>query len=199
MLLSFCRVHESFSFPLQNFYTRNLRIGDIDIISHLLAFEFSSSCLYSGFDRIPASMLSAFQLEELAYKTVYANRIENICGQPNPYTMRVAVDSRTSQLAGFVELRILDDGVLFNFETPVIGNLAVVRDYRRQGVGTILLNCAENSAKSLGYSLCTLNVDVKNVGALHLYREKHGYWRYADFDRNFIDEEGMTLLIKELV
>ena len=55
-----------------------------------------------------------------------------------------------------------------------INNVAVLPDFQGRGVGTRLLAFAEGKAKSAGLGICSLCVEIENVGARSLY-ERLGY------------------------
>jgi ribosomal protein S18 acetylase RimI-like enzyme len=55
-----------------------------------------------------------------------------------------------------------------------LSNLAVYQEYRGQGVGTGLLEKAEEEAKAMGLEKLSLYVEVDNPGAIRLY-EKYGF------------------------
>ena len=50
--------------------------------------------------------------------------------------------------------------------------LVVKEDYRKQGIGGILIDFIINKAVEMGYSEISIGVDKKNEGALRLYRRK---------------------------
>jgi ribosomal protein S18 acetylase RimI-like enzyme len=55
-----------------------------------------------------------------------------------------------------------------------LSNLAVYQEYRGRGVGTGLLEKAEEEAKTMGLEKLSLYVEVDNPGAIRLY-EKYGF------------------------
>jgi len=56
--------------------------------------------------------------------------------------------------------------------TPELG-IAVLSEYRGQGIGTVLMDAVEGRAKDFGYHSLSLSVDPQNP-ALHLY-QRYGY------------------------
>lgn len=74
------------------------------------------------------------------------------------------------------------------FESMVnILGLAVLTDYRRNGVGKALLNHTENWAKGLGINFVRLNSGIARKGA-------HGFYRAMGYD----DEKEQIRFIKYL-
>ena len=55
-----------------------------------------------------------------------------------------------------------------------VNTLAVSSDFQGQGIGSHLLNYAEHKARNMYCNKCTLNVEVSNLRAHHLY-ERLGY------------------------
>ncbi|MHC1635838.1 MAG: ribosomal protein S18-alanine N-acetyltransferase [Candidatus Methanospirareceae archaeon] len=55
-----------------------------------------------------------------------------------------------------------------------ISGIAVEREYRRRGIGSRLLETAEEKFKRDGFDKVTLEVRKSNIGAIRLY-EKQGY------------------------
>ncbi|MBD1383323.1 GNAT family N-acetyltransferase [Metabacillus arenae] len=55
--------------------------------------------------------------------------------------------------------------------TPVISGLAVLPQYRGQGIGTLLMNRLINKARDAGYLSLSLSVDPANP-AMNLYEKK---------------------------
>ncbi|KAK3266608.1 hypothetical protein CYMTET_24782 [Cymbomonas tetramitiformis] len=86
---------------------------------------------------------------------------------------------------------VLDDGTTDDTDTrgrcwPYMANLAVQSDMRRQGLGRLLIDAAEQVATSWGYSELVLKVEDDNAAALELY-ESMGYEEVGR------DEHAMTL------
>jgi ribosomal protein S18 acetylase RimI-like enzyme len=55
-------------------------------------------------------------------------------------------------------------------ETPELG-IAIVPEYRKQGIGTLLLEKIIEQAKLDGYKALSLSVDPRNEAAVQLYRK----------------------------
>jgi ribosomal protein S18 acetylase RimI-like enzyme len=80
----------------------------------------------------------------------------------------------------FVKLGESVVGVVVFREEPdnlLIGSLGVAKEYRRLGVATFVLRCAEQSAARLGKEWLELSVLKRNVPARRLYAEFGFRWR----------------------
>ena len=84
-----------------------------------------------------------------------------------PHSICLAAIAPDGSVAGHVSMRhIINEGH--------IGNLAVAKAYRRQGVGALLLEALIQEALRLEMIGLTLEVRVSNQGAIALY-EKYGF------------------------
>ncbi|MBD2020332.1 GNAT family N-acetyltransferase [Leptolyngbya sp. FACHB-36] len=85
-------------------------------------------------------------------------------------------DARQSQIVGTVEIDLLPVPVLPFLEShsPYVSNLAVKREYRRQGIAQRLLAACEQIAIEQGFQNLYLHVQDKNDVAKQLYT-KVGY------------------------
>ncbi len=81
------------------------------------------------------------------------------------------------QLAGFIVIFINntpDFSLLVPRRIAIVDNFGVHPDFRKQGIGTALINTAETWAKNKGAGNIELNVYLFNTSAIHLY-QKLGY------------------------
>ena len=65
-------------------------------------------------------------------------------------------------------------GVHTVLDESYIANVAVKGDFRRLGIGSMLLDCVEEKVKAKACSFISLEVRVSNTPAINLY-QKHGY------------------------
>ena len=80
--------------------------------------------------------------------------------------------NRDGRVIGYIGISaILDEGY--------ITNIAVTEQYRKNGVGTLLLRKIFSFAKERALSFVSLEVRVSNSGAISLY-EKHGFTREGE-------------------
>lgn len=120
-------------------------------------------------EELQFSMRSIFQLAEIEKKCFgkdawsiaslrgeYENDFSHFWGEQ--------VDGVT---VGYVCVRIL-------YEEAQICNIAVLPEYRRQGIATRLLSTVSEYAKSQGCERCELEVNTANTPAVELYK-KCGY------------------------
>jgi ribosomal protein S18 acetylase RimI-like enzyme len=82
-------------------------------------------------------------------------------------------------IVGVVDLIVLQKEEVLNFldgatEYLYLSGMAVHNEYKRQGIGLLLLQAAETKARSLGFRFVVLQVYVENKAAQALY-EKAGY------------------------
>ena len=101
-----------------------------------------------------------------------------------------AQDDQDQRIVGSIWLQtVLDEGY--------IGNVAVLPEWRRQGIGDTLLDSAEQAALEKQLSFLTLEVRVSNGPAIALY-EKHGYQRVGLRPGYYTDpKEDALLMTKE--
>ena len=94
------------------------------------------------------------------------------------------------KVAGYIFLHIFDEGIH-------IVNIAVRKDMRKQGIGTLLLQKAEEIAKNKNVPLLVLEVRENNLPAISLYK-KHGFFVLRKIDGYYSDGENALLMVKEV-
>lgn len=88
-------------------------------------------------------------------------------------------------------------GIWVILDESHITNLAVHPDYRRQGIGSMLLECLLREAKDLGACRMTLEVRVSNTHAQELYL-KYGFVPRGIRPRYYNDEDAMIMWLDDL-
>ena len=83
------------------------------------------------------------------------------------------------------------------FETAELLNIAVAKEWRRQGIGDTLINALHARAKELGAERMMLEVRCSNVPAIALYR-KYGYEKIAVRKGYYADGEDADIMEKIL-
>ncbi len=69
-------------------------------------------------------------------------------------------------------------GILTAIDTADVMNIGVLPEYRKQGIGALLLQNLEEKAKFYNCTQMMLEVRESNMPAVHLY-QKHGYIQIA--------------------
>mmetsp|Transcript_30430 Transcript_30430/g.46068 ORF Transcript_30430/g.46068 Transcript_30430/m.46068 type:complete len:172 (-) Transcript_30430:1326-1841(-) len=72
---------------------------------------------------------------------------------------------------------IVGAGKMEKVETGYIGMLAVMASHRRQGIGKALVRRVLQRMRDLGCASVTLETEVSNVAAQHLYQDQFGFVR----------------------
>ena len=129
------------------------------------------------------------QLERMCFsrpwsKKMLAEELENQCA-----AFLVAQDGETGQVIGYAGLLVVAD-------EGYITNVAVLPEYRRQGVAAKLLAVFENFARGNHLAFLTLEVRPSNAAAIALY-ESFGF-RQAGRRKNYYDlpKEDALILTK---
>ncbi|MFK7696825.1 GNAT family N-acetyltransferase [Paenibacillus sp. HJGM_3] len=85
---------------------------------------------------------------------------------------RVLIAYKGYSPVGAVWYRLFDENEkgygFVDSDTPELG-IAILCEYRKQGIGQILMNAIINQAKLDGYKSLSLSVDPENTGAVRLY------------------------------
>jgi ribosomal protein S18 acetylase RimI-like enzyme len=124
------------------------------------------------------------------WERVAAERIYIGAEPPLDRTARVAKWSRryVEEGRGTMLVAEIDGDVIGSASVTGSGlydlGMAVLREYRRQGIGTALLEAAVAWARDHGGYKMTLQVWPHNLGAIALY-EKHGFEREGYLKRHY--------------
>jgi ribosomal protein S18 acetylase RimI-like enzyme len=104
----------------------------------------------------------------------------------------VLVATTHTQLAGYIL-------VLYRKSTTQarIYSLAVLKEFRQQKVATHLLDHAENEITKMKCKTIILEVDVKNISAIHFY-EKFGF-EVFDLHESFYEDGSDALRMKKIL
>ncbi len=79
----------------------------------------------------------------------------------NPHSKYIVAKLK-NEIVGFAGLKII-------FDEADIMNIVVKKSYRKNGIGTLLLKNLINIANNLNLNILTLEVNEKNLNAIHLY------------------------------
>jgi ribosomal protein S18 acetylase RimI-like enzyme len=150
--------------------------------------------------RIPIAVREARTEDAAALAEVYGESAEHhvrldpsLYAPPNPAMMaeryrkrmpsgadsEIFVAEVAGEVVGMVEIQLKQpDGeprMVRDMLTAEV-DIAVLNDYRSQGIGTRLMEAAEKWAGEKGAALMTLSAHVANVDAIRFHQERHG-WR----------------------
>lgn len=119
--------------------------------------------------QIEYSMQQIFQLADIEKKCFGRDAwsISNLRGEFETGFSHFIGEQIDGVTVGYVCVRIM-------YEEAQICNIAVLPDYRRQGIATRLLQAVAQFAKNQGCERCELEVNTANTPAVELYK-KCGY------------------------
>ena len=150
---------------------------------------------------MPFWKLPMFMLEESASRIQIYERLQHWVGTRN-HAMKVAIcDTGNGEIVGYCELgmsAVSNEAAILRQNVPMIGNLVVLEQYRKRGIGSALLSTVESIAREWGHNNIAVTVMDSNERALSLYVNKCGYRRVADLDYTFKDMPSRYVLIKDL-
>ncbi|MDJ0899895.1 MAG: GNAT family N-acetyltransferase [Xenococcus sp. MO_188.B8] len=89
--------------------------------------------------------------------------------QNSPLLYCCLVATKNSQIAGTVEISLQQPWWAITAQSPYISNLAVKKNYRRQGIAKKLLTQCEQVSRNWGYREIRLHVLADNHSAQKLY------------------------------
>ena len=104
----------------------------------------------------------------------FPKEVFDYCLDPNSHRF-IDVYKIDGKIVGFVDYVVLEDSPYPGINTwkgIFIGNIAIKKEYRRQGIGTELIHyirdvkCPENNVTEIG-----LEMEAKNINALNFYKK----------------------------
>lgn len=130
------------------------------------------------------------QLNEIEQKCFHGSwTADTLLSELNSPLSVVCTVSRSGRTAGFALGRAAaDEGELFQ--------IAVLEEYRRQGIAQQLLSALHEKLKEKGAVCCFLEVRSRNAAAVSLY-EKNGYQRIA-VRRGYYGDDDALIYRREL-
>lgn len=111
----------------------------------------------------------------------------------NPVNKFIVIEA-DGKIVGF-------NNFMITFNSATITQIAVTREYRRKGFGTVLLNEMEKMFPKEGEDIVenvTLEVRSSNLAAIKLY-EKHGYEVVVKKPHYYADGEDAIYMVKRLM
>jgi ribosomal-protein-alanine N-acetyltransferase len=136
-------------------------------------------------------MDQVYEIEKKCFKDPYPKLLLITLYQLYPELFLVAEDTESGRIVGYVSGIIRRDGY------GHIVSLCVDVDYRRRGIGGMLMKIVEDSMKRL-FGVCRfrLEVRVSNEPAIRLYISL-GYRISSVLKKYYIDGEDAYLMIKD--
>ena len=103
---------------------------------------------------------AVFELEKECFGNPWSR--QDLAAQPSNENAHFLAAVSENDVLGYI-------GIYEYFESCEIANLAVRKDFRRNGIAKALINAAEENAKKRGCEFITLEVRLSNEPALNLY------------------------------
>lgn len=116
------------------------------------------------------------------------------------YSKAFLVAEKDGKVVGYIMCRLEHGKSHFGFRIIKRGHvvsIAVLPEYRKQGIGKNLMLNAEKALKDYGAKEIILEVRVSNTPAINLY-EKLGYEKVKVLKRYYSDGEDAYLMAKKL-
>jgi GNAT superfamily N-acetyltransferase len=118
---------------------------------------------------------------------------ENVLNELIPEMMKIptAIIFLAKVENQFIGMSVCFLGFSTFYARPIINihDFTVLKNFRRQGIGKMLVECVEKKAKELNCCKLTLEVQEKNVNAIILYEN-------CGFKKSILDEsEGQALFL----
>jgi GNAT superfamily N-acetyltransferase len=119
----------------------------------------------------------ALQICKLASQLGYPGKLENFMTRlemmlENPSQKVLVADTESQPAVGYIHFH--QHNSLENDPVVEIGGLVVSEDFRRMGIGKILISAAEDWAKAAGFSSIRLHSNIIREDA-HIFYQTLGY------------------------
>ncbi|MFP8888778.1 GNAT family N-acetyltransferase [Natrialbaceae archaeon A-CW2] len=106
----------------------------------------------------------------------------HVLAEPNRQTMLATLGAyqvdggllvarETETIVGFASVTVEHGSLTLDCTRGLLSNLYVEPEYRGRGIGTALLEAAENELRERGVDVCTLEAMARNESACRFYRE----------------------------
>jgi ribosomal-protein-alanine N-acetyltransferase len=113
-----------------------------------------------------------------------------------PLAVRIVAEHNGGDIQGFIIAERLRSRRAQNPIGRII-TIDILPQSRRSGLGTRLLNAAEERLREAGCSYVSLETAVDNLGAMHFYK-KHGYTGLKILRNYYLDSIDALLMGKKL-
>ena len=131
------------------------------------------------------------------------NTIKNnlISDFDNFWTYQILKEELESENSSYLIARMNDEiigfaGIKVVLDEADIMNIVIKKNYRNQGIGTLLLKNLISLAKSLNSNSLSLEVSEKNLPAIHLY-QKFGF-ESLGVRKNYYQDKNGIIMTKKL-
>lgn len=129
---------------------------------------------------------------------------ETVCFPDDPWTLNMFLAEINNKISVYIAARdtetgkiVAYGGIWMMYDMADITNIAVIPEYRREGLGSRVLDLLNDIAKEHNMTALTLEVRESNVSAIVLY-EKHGFERNGLRKNYYKNKENAVLMIKKL-
>ena len=131
------------------------------------------------------------------------NTIKNnlISDFDNFWTYQILKEELESENSSYLIARMNDEiigfaGIKVVLDEADIMNIVIKKNYRNQGIGTLLLESLISLAKRLNLNSLSLEVSEENLPAIHLY-QKFGF-ESLGFRKNYYQDKNGIIMTKKL-
>ena len=117
-------------------------------------------------EELKFSMPNVFALQQIE-KTCFGRdawTINNLIGEFNNEFSHFFAEQRDGKIVGYICVRIM-------YEEAQVCNIAVLPEYRRQGIATALVQAMVNFSAQSNCTRCELEVNTENTPASELYQK----------------------------
>ncbi|MFZ4828270.1 MAG: GNAT family N-acetyltransferase [Phototrophicaceae bacterium] len=150
------------------------------------------------FRKVTAEDLPALEMDGMFihFRRVYARAL--VEQQQGMRLLLIAESANAVVGRIFTLFRSSDKRIADGKERAYLYSFFVHPDYRREGLGTLMMQYIENLLQECGISYVTLAVAKDNEGALRLYKRLHyTILRESSGDWDYIDHEGKRQQVHE--
>ena len=131
------------------------------------------------------------------------NTIKNnlISDFDNFWTYQILKEELESENSSYLVARMNNEivgfaGIKVVLDEADIMNIVIKKNYRNQGIGTLLLESLISLAKRLNLNSLSLEVSEENLPAIHLY-QKFGF-ESLGFRKNYYQDKNGIIMTKKL-
>lgn len=171
---------ESFEVPVSNLFTKD-GIREIDISNEIYVRHAESKDMKSA-SKILTDAFFSFNIitSPLEWLNTFFSLKDSMELVGENYIILVACQKSNDEVVAICEVDCREKSEKILAPRPYLCNLAVISQWRRNGIARTLIQICENKVSNdWNYSFLHLRVRRKNVAAIGMY-EKMGYFIYID-------------------